>query len=480
MTIDFQCQHCQTPVQVPISAAGKKGRCPQCHTIVTIPSVPHSQQTSETSSPQTPKASDTAPSEQESPARISDSPLPSHDSKTIDRSAVIAFPCVECGKVLRVSGVSAGKKARCPSCSTLLVTPTHEEAVKLLALAAKKAPKPAPVVKEEELLSGIDIVPVMGPEVAPETANAPHVDPVPIPDLNLPELTPVIGGDYGIGDTRTLRVSSVTLATPRKGFFERLFGEAPKESGSAVTPPSYAVRLRSFSPIAWEREPSLSSLFETAWSVLLQPVETFERMSPDRDLHYASGFSVASTMIGIGVIPLYVSLFAIGMSALASAGIRDSEIFASGFVAGLGFFLTLVGVFLLIGLVSAIVLNSLVGLLVHGALVLVGGAQNGTAATMKVTWYVCGACSLLNLIPIVGGVFLLLWLPLTMARALCAMHRIDIGRALVAVTLPLAPIAIFLALIGFSLVSLIWNGSTRTSRSMDNRMFCADRIVRAI
>ena len=87
--IEFPCPQCSLPVRTPASAAGKKGKCPNCGVVVQIPA-------------RTPEAPDTK-----------DKP-----------TGKIQFRCPGCQKMLRTPADVAGKKIKCPSCSAVLSVPS--------------------------------------------------------------------------------------------------------------------------------------------------------------------------------------------------------------------------------------------------------------------------------------------------------------------------------------------------------------------
>ena len=90
--VEFACQQCRRDVQVPQTAAGKKGRCPHCQAIVQIP---------ERSQPLT------------------------RDRPT--ENGNVEFACQQCRRDVQVPQTAAGKKGRCPHCQAIVQIPERSQ-----------------------------------------------------------------------------------------------------------------------------------------------------------------------------------------------------------------------------------------------------------------------------------------------------------------------------------------------------------------
>ena len=141
--IEFPCPKCSQPVRTPVSAAGKKGKCPSCGEVVQIPH----------ESPSGPQAE-------------------------VKPSAKIQFRCPGCQKLLRMPANVAGKKVKCPACSAVLSIPSSTK---------KKSPP--------EAQSGLAPLPDAAPGLVPlddAPGLAPFEDaPALTPLDDAPGLTPI-------------------------------------------------------------------------------------------------------------------------------------------------------------------------------------------------------------------------------------------------------------------------------------------------
>jgi hypothetical protein len=96
MAIEFSCTRCQKTIRVDPSAAGKRGKCPQCGEIVTVPQA--------------------APSPAAAPALqpfggLAKKPAPAN----------LSFPCPNCRKSVSAPAALAGKRGKCPHCQATVV-----------------------------------------------------------------------------------------------------------------------------------------------------------------------------------------------------------------------------------------------------------------------------------------------------------------------------------------------------------------------
>ncbi len=94
--VEFDCPSCNKLVRTPAGSQGKKGKCPHCGLVLRIPS---------SSSP--------------SPAR-----QPVSKPATTSPDGDIQFSCPSCGEDVRTPGQTAGKKGRCPHCTSILAIPS--------------------------------------------------------------------------------------------------------------------------------------------------------------------------------------------------------------------------------------------------------------------------------------------------------------------------------------------------------------------
>jgi hypothetical protein len=95
-------------------------------------------------------------------------------------------------------------------------------------------------------------------------------------------------------------------------------------------------------------------------------------------------------------------------------------------------------------------------LLQHLFLMMVGAGKRGFVATFRTLCYV-QAASLLGLIPLVGGLLSLMWHLVLQVVGLSAVHRVSVGRVLLAVLLPVTVCcACLILLVAFGAAWLGW------------------------
>lgn len=196
---------------------------------------------------------------------------------------------------------------------------------------------------------------------------------------------------------------------------------------SSPAPPAVAIAP------AWEdrARPLLSRWWVTVRDVLMHPVRFFEAMRPRGGIVSPLVFAV----IG-GSIPVVVSALsnlryscAAGDSPAPETPWTGAVNFASGPLAG-------VGSVLLAPLWFA-VLVCLEAALVHGALILFGGARRRFETTFRVVAYAAGATLLLSVTPVMGSAASLAWLCVAVTLGLTRAHGITTGRAATATLVPL-------------------------------------------
>ena len=105
-----------------------------------------------------------------------------------------------------------------------------------------------------------------------------------------------------------------------------------------------------------------------------------------------------------------------------------AEAFSS--VAGIGAMIVILPIVFVMGIfISAVV--------AHLSLMIVGGAKKPYEATFRVVSYAGGACAILQLVPVCGGLVMWIWSIVLMVVGFSEVHGIGKGRALVAVLLPM-------------------------------------------
>ncbi len=181
---------------------------------------------------------------------------------------------------------------------------------------------------------------------------------------------------------------------------------------------------------AWEHRSVsgfMAALVETIRAVLLEPGNTFATMRQAGGLGAPLFFYViVGTICGlVGVF--YQAVFSSMQSADAAA--ENPAAAFVGTTLGVGLVIMLLPVFLV---VAAFVSSALT----HLALMIVGGARRPFEATFRVVCYANGSTSVLQLLPICGGILASVWGLVLMVIGLSRVHGIGKGRAAVAVFLP--------------------------------------------
>lgn len=182
-------------------------------------------------------------------------------------------------------------------------------------------------------------------------------------------------------------------------------------------------------PLPWEdpEQPFLEALFETAKLFVLAPQNAYSRMQISGDLGRPLLWAVIFGWIGIIASQAYDLAFRGAMWQFMPGMDRAAAVAMP--VAVSVTMMVLAPVFVLLGvfLWSAIL---------HLMLLILGGAANGFAATLRVVAYT-GTSNILNVIPFCGGLLAAVWGMVLAVIGLAASHRISTGKAVLAVLLPL-------------------------------------------
>lgn len=181
--------------------------------------------------------------------------------------------------------------------------------------------------------------------------------------------------------------------------------------------------------IPWEdpSRPWTAALGETIRLLVGRPRAAFERVPVSGDVLRPVLFAILLGSIGLffsGMWELTVNQAVRGMFPATAWGQSPEASRASALVS------MLFGPLLCaVGLLAWTVLT-------HGALMLVGGARNGLAATLRALAY-AQVASLALILPFCGGMFAMVWSIVLDVIGISALHRISTGKAVVAVFLPL-------------------------------------------
>lgn len=211
-------------------------------------------------------------------------------------------------------------------------------------------------------------------------------------------------------------------------------------SSSSPPPPAAPVPP---APIPWE-DPARTSAFErlaeTVKVLATRPSEAFAGMPITGGIATPLVYAIIVGWISIAVAVIWNTLFQ-GMW-IPFMGEGDEAAVAALFTGAWAFgMIILAPVFVVVGVfISAAIL--------HLMLMLVGGANNGFEATVRVVCYTQTA-QLANIIPVCGGIVALVWQIILFVTGFATAHRTTQGKAILAVVLPVVLCCAFMAALLF-------------------------------
>jgi len=206
------------------------------------------------------------------------------------------------------------------------------------------------------------------------------------------------------------------------------------------------------SGLPWEHREELGFLkafFDTVVLVLTKPNEAFGVMKTEGGLTDPLLFA----LIGGSAGTIVSFLMQIGLQSAGFMADRNSAVLGMGF--GIVFAIILIPALLVVGMFVAS------GIL-HLCLMIVGGARKPFETTFRVVCFSSGSTYLLAMIPLCGGMIAALYNLVLECMGLARAHETEIGKAVMAVLLPILVCcggAMLIALVtGFSLVNLFSRG----------------------
>jgi len=411
--ISFPCESCGQTVRTPMSAAGKKGKCPHCQAVVQIPG----------------GAASPAPSTFSTPGLTPLAPLPSQQPKPI------AAPKAGQGPTWR--GGSAPAKS----------TP------------AKPAAAPASEVEELPTLTPIDSVPGLTP-----IGSAPAAGGLtPFPTAPAGGLSPLGADPFGATDPLTgLPAANFSGRTLGPASVPNPFGPSPVGFGAAVPNPyaspaggGYAaggyggVSDAGRKGLPWERSADMESFQDTAMLILGEPASAFMQMRRSGGIMNSLAFWIVAAIIGQLANVVYGAILSAILLAIGNA---PGEAYA-----GLAIY---AGIQLVGGMFGALIGGPIVAFVLagiwHVVLLIFGCARGGFEATFRAACFVYGAVILLNIIPIVGPIVGLFYAIALFIHAFTHAHEVSGGRVTAAVLTVYGLLCCCLApLVGLAAMSLL-------------------------
>jgi hypothetical protein len=185
--------------------------------------------------------------------------------------------------------------------------------------------------------------------------------------------------------------------------------------------------------VAWERRDQVGmarGIASTVVDFLFRPGEAAARMR--------SGAGIGDPLLFallLGTLALFATLVYLGGTAALAAGTATS---GAGEVGGKIASLTWGGLFACAALSPLVVLVWLfaVACVLHISALMVGAGAGGFDATFRSLAYAAGSASLLAALPVCGAPLGFLWALASTAAGLASAHRVSIGRAAAAVSIP--------------------------------------------
>jgi len=219
----------------------------------------------------------------------------------------------------------------------------------------------------------------------------------------------------------------------------------PYESGAVVPPADEP-------PIPWEQKDLdfFSAFYETLRLLFLKPRTAFRRVPVAPSFARPLGFAILVGWPGILAATLWDLAFSRYLQSVLP--MTSDQQWERNPPVEIGFALAAP-----IWLPVALFLGAL---LQHLFLMMVGAGKRGFVGTFRAFCYAQGA-ALLGLIPLVGGLLSLVWHLVLQVVGLSAVHRVSVGRVLVAVLLPVSvccACVILLAVFGAAWLAWLKNG----------------------
>ncbi len=182
--------------------------------------------------------------------------------------------------------------------------------------------------------------------------------------------------------------------------------------------------------IPWENESSAQAMLETVKGVLFDPTATFGRAAQRQSISAALIYCLALGMLGGVISTVWQTLLGASLtSALSGMSGADPSL---GAMVGSS---SIVGIFMVP--VSVLVGTFLMSGIVHLALMMFGGAEEGFEATFRAYAFATGSTAIFQVVPIVGGFVSVIWGLVAAIMGITAMQRVESWKAALAVLLPL-------------------------------------------
>ena len=187
----------------------------------------------------------------------------------------------------------------------------------------------------------------------------------------------------------------------------------------------------------------------TTHDVLLTPAVFFRSMRRAGGLGAPLLYGIIGTVTGGVIAGIYQMILSTLGAGLEGPEAAQQQVLLSLFSTGC----------VVVFLPALAVLSMVIGAAIyHLMLLLLGAARQPFETTMRVSAYATGATSMLNVVPVCGGLIAAVWAIVATIIGLSQTHEISVGKAAAAVLLPVVACCALVVFLYASLAALIVGG----------------------
>ncbi len=218
---------------------------------------------------------------------------------------------------------------------------------------------------------------------------------------------------------------------------------------NATVPPPPAVPALPTQPIAWE-DPSRGSwferFFETVKSLATAPGDAFRSMPTEGGIGKPLVYTIMVGWIGFAIAIIWNVMFQSMWIPFMDLGEAAGSAIGISIIGAIGM-IVIAPIFVILGVFIA-------SAILHLMLMIVGAANNGFEATVRIVCY-SQTAQLANIIPLCGGVVALIWGIILYIVGIAAGHETTHGKAVLAVLLPVVLCCAFTAVMFFVFMGVV-------------------------
>lgn len=201
----------------------------------------------------------------------------------------------------------------------------------------------------------------------------------------------------------------------------------------------------------WEQPgPWFQRFAQTAQSALLAPSEFFSTMRRTGGIGAPVAYGLLGTFIGGLAAGIYQFLLGTLFAGMNGAEAAREQAILNAFSTGC------VVIVLPVLAVLSLFINAAI---VHVMLLLLNGARRGFETTIRVAAYAHGSATLLNLIPLCGGVVGSVWALVIIIIGIARAHEIPTGKAAAAVLIPIAVCCVLVMVFYAAIAALLFGAA---------------------